>query len=184
METLIKAAGNSMQKIIDFLSGEYKSLRAGRANPLILNKISVKYYGNLVPIEQTASISVPEPHTLIVQPWDASSLSEIEKAIQKSNLGVIPQNDGKVVRLIFPPLSEDRRHEISKRISILAEEAKVSIRSVRHNVIEKVKKTKKDGKASEDDARKTEKKIQKLTDESIKKIDCLKEFKIKQIMEV
>jgi ribosome recycling factor len=184
VEELIKLTENKMQKAFDFLSEEYKIMRAGKANPSILNKIKVNYYGEASPIEQVASISVSDARVLVIQPWDSSIISEIEKAIQKSDLGIAPQSDGKVIRLNFPPLSEDRRKELSKEISVFAENAKISVRNARRDALEKIKKTKKDGKLNENEVNREEKKIQNITDSYIIKIDSLKEGKTNQVMQI
>ncbi|MDR1364503.1 MAG: ribosome recycling factor [Oscillospiraceae bacterium] len=184
VKEIIKKNEITMQKSLDFLTEEYKSLRVGRANPSILDKISVDYYGTMTPINQISSISINEARILNVQPWDISLLAKIEKAIQKADIGVFPQNDGKVIRIVFPPLSEDRRKELAKKISLLAENCKVGIRLSRHDGLDKIKKMKKNGEINEGDIDFADKKIQQLTDNFIKKIDSLKEAKVKQVMEV
>ena len=184
MDNTFKNSESSMKKSVDALASEYKSIRAGRANPAILDRITVDYYGAATPIAQVASISVSESRVLTIQPWDASILNGIEKAIQKADLGVNPQNDGKVIRVIFPQLTEDRRKEISKDISKLAEETKVTIRSIRRDTIDKLKNLKKKSEITEDDLRNGEKKIQTLTDKYCDEIDSMCESKTKQIMEV
>ena len=173
-----------MQRRIDHLVDEYKTIRAGRANPAVLDKVTVSYYGTETPINQIAAISVPEARTLIIQPWDASSLRMIEKAIQMSDVGIKPQNDGKVIRLNFPPLTEDKRKEIAKDIAHIAEDSKVQIRNVRRDTIEKLKAMKKNGELTEDDLKQAEKKTQDATDKFIKEIDKITEKKKKEIMEI
>lgn len=175
---------SKMEKRVQGLLGEYKTIRAGRANPSVLDKISVEYYGSLTPINQVGSISSPEPRLLVIQPWDTTLLREIEKAINKSDLGISPQNDGKVIRLSFPPLTEERRKELVKQVKKYAEETKVQIRNARRDGIEMYKKQKKDGEITEDDMKKIEKDIQTLTDKYIKEIDSISADKEKEITEL
>ncbi|MBQ3284047.1 MAG: ribosome recycling factor [Ruminococcus sp.] len=184
MKEVLKKNDERMQRRIDHLTDEFKSIRAGRANPAVLDKITVDYYGVPTPINQLSSIQVTEARTLVIQPYDASSLKSIEKAIQMSDVGINPQNDGKVLRLIFPPLTEDKRKEIAKDIARIAEDSKVQIRNVRRDTIEKLKKMKKSGELTEDDLEEGEKKVQKSTDKFIKQIDELTEKKKKEIMEI
>ena len=184
MKEVLKKNDERMQRRIDHLEEEFRSIRAGRANPAVLDKITVDYYGVPTPINQLSSIQVTEARTLVIQPYDASSLKSIEKAIQMSDVGINPQNDGKVLRLIFPPLTEDKRKEIAKDIARIAEDSKVQIRNVRRDTIEKLKKMKKNGELTEDDLEEGEKKVQKSTDKFIKKIDELTEKKKKEIMEI
>lgn len=184
MDKVFKDAENKMRKTVEVLSSEYAEIRAGRANPSILNRVLVDYYATATPINQLASVSVTEARTLVIQPWDVSLLSEIEKAIQKSDIGINPQNDGKVIRIIFPPLTEDRRREIVKSVSRLSEESKVSIRSIRRDFIDKLKKMKKDSLITEDDLKVGEKKVQDLTNKFCNEIDGLSEKKNKEIMEL
>lgn len=173
-----------MDKRIDGLVGEFKTIRAGRANASVLDKIAIDYYGTMTPIQQVGSISSPEPRMLVVQPWDATVLGEIEKAINKSDLGISPQNDGKVIRLNFPPLTEERRRELVKTVKKYAEEAKVQIRNARRDGIEMYKKQKKDGEITEDDLKTIEKDIQDMTDKYIKEIDSITSDKEKEITEI
>ena len=184
MKEVLQKNDERMQRRIDHLVDEFKGIRAGRANPAVLDKVSVDYYGVTTPINQLSSIQVTEARTLVIQPYDASSLRSIEKAIQMSDVGINPQNDGKVLRLIFPPLTEDKRKEIAKDIAHIAEDCKVQIRNVRRDTIEKLKKMKKSGELTEDDLDEGEKKIQKSTDKFIKKIDELTAAKKKEIMEI
>ena len=169
-----------MQKSIAALDSDLNTLRAGRANPAVLDKISVEYYGVASPIAQVASIAVPDARTIIIQPWDASIVSEIEKAIQKSELGLNPQNDGKSIRLNFPPLTEERRKEISKK----GENAKVAVRSIRRDAMDFYKNQKKNSEITEDDLKGIEKDIQTLTDKYIKEIDDTCAKKEKEILSV
>ena len=173
-----------MEKRIDGLVSEFKTIRAGRANASVLDKIAIDYYGTMTPVQQVGSISSPEPRMLVIQPWDASVLSEIEKAINKSDLGISPQNDGKVIRLTFPPLTEERRRELVKTVKKYAEEAKVQIRNVRRDALEMYKKQKKDGEVTEDDLKTIEKDIQNMTDKYVKKIDDITSDKEKEITEI
>ncbi|MBR0360072.1 MAG: ribosome recycling factor [Clostridia bacterium] len=173
-----------MEKRIDGLVSEFKTIRAGRANASVLDKIAIDYYGTMTPVQQVGSISSPEPRMLVIQPWDASVLSEIEKAINKSDLGISPQNDGKVIRLTFPPLTEERRRELVKTVKKYAEEAKVQIRNVRRDALEMYKKQKKDGEVTEDDLKTIEKDIQNMTDKYVKEIDDITSDKEKEITEI
>ncbi len=173
-----------MNRRVDGFHSELKTIRAGRANASVLDKITIDYYGTATPLQQIGSISSPEPRLLVVQPWDASILSEIEKAIQKSEIGITPQNDGKVIRLNFPPLTEERRKELVKQVKKYAEEAKVSIRNVRRDAIEDFKAKKKASEITEDDLKDIEKDIQTLTDKFIKEIEDITTDKEKEILEV
>ena len=173
-----------MNKRVDGFHGELKTIRAGRANASVLDKITVDYYGTPTPVQQLGSISSPEPRMLVVQPWDASVLGEIEKAILKSEIGIAPQNDGKVIRLNFPPLTEERRKELVKQVKKYSEEAKVQIRNVRRDSLEDYKTKKKNSEITEDDLKGIEKDIQTLTDKFIKEIDDITADKEKEILEV
>lgn len=184
MKEVLKKNDERMQRRIDHLVDEFKGIRAGRANPAVLDKVTVDYYGVPTPINQLSSISVTEARTLVIQPYDASSLRSIEKAIQMSDVGINPQNDGKILRLIFPPLTEDKRKEIAKDIAHIAEDSKVQVRNVRRDTIEKLKAMKKSGELTEDELKEGEKKVQKSTDNFIKKIEELTDKKKKEIMEI
>lgn len=184
MKTVIKNSDDKMTKSVQHLESEYAAIRAGRANPSVLDKLTVDYYGTPTAINQLAAVSVTEARTLTIQPWDVSVLRGIEKAIQTSDIGINPQNDGKVIRMVFPPLTEDRRKEIVKDIAKMGEEAKVAIRSIRRDAMDKLKAMKKSGDITEDDQKQGEKKIQDITDNHIKNIDKLTETKQKQIMEI
>ena len=173
-----------MKKTISVYNENLSEIRAGRANPAILNKIRVDYYGTPTPINQVAGISVPEARLIVIQPWDASTLREIEKAIQASDIGINPSNDGRVIRLVFPALTEERRKQISKEVAQLAEDAKVGIRNIRRDCIDKIKAKKKNSEITEDDQKYAEEKIQKITDEFIKKVDEIADAKTKEIMEI
>lgn len=184
MQALIKTTEEKMGKTLEALDREYKSVRAGRANVSVLDKITVDYYGAPTPVQQMAAVSVPEARTLLIQPWDASMLREIEKAILTSEIGINPQNDGKVIRLNFPPLTEERRKDIVKDVRKTAEDSKVSIRNHRRDALDKLKALKKNGEITEDDESNGEKKIQNLTDKFCKDVDALASAKEKEIMEI
>ncbi|MBQ2695958.1 MAG: ribosome recycling factor [Clostridia bacterium] len=173
-----------MDKAIRALENDYAAIRAGHANPALLDKITVDYYGTATPIPQVGTVSVPEARMLVVQPWDASILGDIEKAILKSDLGLTPNNDGKVIRINFPALTEERRKDLGKSISKRAEEAKVVIRGVRRDALESFKAQKKQGEITEDDLKQAETDVQKLTDQYIKDIDGIAAKKDKEIMEI
>ncbi len=173
-----------MNKTISVLQENFAEVRAGRANPAILNKIKVDYYGTPTPINQVAGISVPEARLIVIQPWDASLLKEIEKEILKAEIGINPNNDGKVIRLAFPELNEERRKELVKEIKKTAEESKVSIRSIRREAIDEAKKMQKDNQMTEDELKGAEDKIQKLTDSKTTEIDKILAEKEKEIMSV
>lgn len=184
MNELLKKTEEKMTKTIAVLDREYKSIRAGRANISVLDKITVDYYGAPTPIQQMAAVSVPEPRILMIQPWDATTLKDIEKAILTSDIGINPQNDGRVIRLSFPPLTEERRKEIVKDVKKTAEENKVAIRNTRRDALEKLKALQKSNVITEDDQSNGEKKIQKLTDNYCKEIDELAALKEKEILEI
>lgn len=184
MNTVFERAREKMEKSVSSLKYEYNSIRAGRANAAILDKIQVDYYGVPTPINQMAAVSVPEARILAIQPWDVSSVSLIEKAILASDIGINPSNDGRVIRLVFPALTEERRKQLSKEVSQFAEEAKVGVRNIRRDCIEKIKTMKKNSEITEDDQKDGEEKIQKITDEFIKKIDEVAAAKTKEIMEI
>ena len=173
-----------MQKTIGVFQDNLSEIRAGRANPAILNKVSVEYYGAVTPINQVAGISVPEARTIVIQPWDASILKDIEKAILASDIGLNPNNDGKVIRLNFPELTEERRKDLAKEIRKIAEEARVSIRSIRRDGMDEAKSKCKSSEITEDERESLEDKIQKLTDKYIAQIDKLLEDKEKEIMNI
>ncbi|MBQ6907616.1 MAG: ribosome recycling factor [Clostridia bacterium] len=184
MKEELKQFDEKMAKSINFYSTDINSLRAGRANPSILDKVQVEYYGSLSPLNQVGTISVPEPHMIVIQPWDKTILGEIERAINKSDIGIAPQNDGTVIRLNFPPLTEERRKEIVKTLHKKTEDAKVSIRSIRRDAMDFFKKAQKNGDYTEDDLKGIETEIQKLTDAKIKEIDGICALKEKEIMSI
>ena len=171
-----------MNKTISVLQENLSEVRAGRANPAILNKITVSYYGVPTPINQVAGISVPEARLIVIQPWDGSVLKEIERAILASDIGITPNNDGKVIRLNFPELNEERRKELVKDIKKMGEEAKVAVRQVRRDGLDEFKKQQKDSLITEDDLKQAEDQVQKLTDKYVEEIDKLTEAKEKEVM--
>lgn len=173
-----------MKKALEALRKEYGSLRAGRATPSLLEKVMVDYYGSPTPVNQVANVSVPEPRMIIIQPWEKSMLNAIDKAIQKSDLGLMPNNDGTVIRLSIPQLTQERRAEIVKVIHKKAEECRVAIRNLRRDANDSIKKIEKDKVISEDEAKKAQDHIQKLTDKYIKEVDQVMAVKEKDIMEV
>jgi ribosome recycling factor len=173
-----------MKKTISVLEGELAGLRAGRANPALLDKIMVDYYGAPTPLNQIAGISVPEPRLLTIQPYDSSAITNIEKAILKSDLGLNPNSDGRIIRLVIPQLTEERRKELVKIVKKLGEEAKVAIRNERRNANERIKRMKKDGEITDDDEKKAQDEVQRLTDKYINKVDSIVGKKEAEIMEV
>ena len=181
---IIKELERKMTKSIESYETELTTVRAGRANPAILDQFSVNYYGTDTPIKQVASISVPEARLLVIQPWDASLITPIEKVILASNLGITPSNDGKIIRLVIPQLTEERRKDLTKLVGKYSEEAKVSIRNIRRDAMEDVKKAEKAKEISEDDKITYEEDIQKLTDKYIKEVDKVAENKEKELMEI
>ncbi len=184
MQALLKTMEDKMDKSIAALEREFAAVRAGRATPAILDKVSVDYYGTPTPINQMAAVSVPEGRMLQIQPWDISTLSSIEKAIQASDIGINPTNDGRVIRLVFPPLTEERRRDLVKDVKKMAEDAKVAIRSIRRDTLEKLKAMKKSNEITEDDQAAGEKKVQNITDNFCKNVDTITAAKEKEIMEI
>ena len=184
MKQVFQTAEEKMNKTVTALENEYTAIRAGRANPSVLNKVTVDYYGAPTPVNQLASISVPEPRTLMIQPYDKSALKDIEKAILTSDVGLNPQNDGNTLRLMFPPLTEERRKELGKTVQKYGEEAKVSVRSIRRDALDRLKDMKKKNEITEDDQKNAEKKVQDLTDKFCKEIDIIAAKKEKEIMEI
>lgn len=175
---------HKMEKTLEVLAGEFGSVRAGRANAQVLDRISVEYYGVDTPIGQVGSISSPDARTLLIQPWDASALKLIEKAIQTSDLGINPQNDGRVIRLTFPQLTEERRKDLTKQVKKYSEDAKIAIRNIRRDAIEAFKAQKKKSEITEDDLKEAEEDMQKQTDKYIKKIEEACAKKEKELMEI
>ncbi len=184
METVFAKTTEKMTKTISALNSELNSIRAGRANAAVLDPIRVDYWGVPTPINQMAAVSVAEARILVIQPWDKSALKLIEKAIQASDLGINPQNDGSVLRLTFPPLTEERRKQLVKEVKNTAEGSKVAIRNLRRDAIEKLKKMKKESEITEDDLKDGEKKIQEITDDFIKQVDKVAATKEEEIMAI
>ena len=182
MQAVIKEVETRMQGALDALAREFAGVRTGRATTGLLEGIRVDYYGTPTPVPQVASLSVPDPKTLLIQPWDASLLPTIEKAIMKSDLGLTPANDGKVIRLVMPPLSEERRKQLAKAVGKLAEDARVAIRNVRHEANKKLKTMEREKKISEDDGRRGQEQIQKITDKFIQRVDELLKKKEQEIL--
>ena len=175
---------HKMKKTVEVVISDFGGVRAGRANASVLDKISVEYYGTETPINQVASISAPDPRTLVIQPWDGTLLKAIEKALLISELGINPQNDGKVIRLVFPQLTEERRKDLSKQVKKYAEDAKVAMRNIRRDGMDYVKKLKKNGDITEDDQKKAEKDLQDMLDKYIKKVDAALAAKDKELMSI
>ena len=184
IDDIMMTAEEKMQKSCAVYERDMMGLRAGRANPKLLDRIMVDYYGTQTPINQIGNISSPEPRLLVIAPWEAKMIPQVEKAIQKSDLGLNPSNDGKIIRLVFPELNEERRRDMTKIASKGAEETKVAIRSIRRDAIEQIKKLKKNSEITEDDQRDAEEEMQKMTDKAIKEVDEIFAKKEKEIMEV
>lgn len=184
MKTDLKPYEVKMKKTLDVLSKDLAAIRAGRANPHVLDKITIDYYGTQTPLNQVAAIASPDPRSLSIQPWDAKTLKLIEKAIQTSDLGINPQNDGKQIRLTFPPLTEDRRKELVKQVSKIGEESKVALRNIRRDAIDKCKTATKKSEMTEDEQKDAEKKMQEMTDKYVKEIDGMTAKKSKELSEV
>ena len=184
MDSVIKQTEEKMKKSLSALEEEFNTLRTGRASPALFDKIRVEYYGNPTPLNQVATISVPEARLVVSQPWDKSIIGEIEKAIQKSELSVNPSNDGKVIRISIPPLTEERRKEFVKIAKGMAEQSRVSIRNVRRDANDELKKAQKDGEISEDDLKRAEDDVQKLTDKYVEEVNTMLDAKEKEILEI
>ena len=184
MQTVLKKAEDHMKKTISVLQEDYAAIRAGRANPAVLDKLRVDYYGAPTAINQLAAVSVAEARVLTIQPWDSSVCRAIEKAIQTSDIGINPQSDGKIIRITFPPLPEARRKELATEASKMAEDAKIAVRNVRREAMDKLKAMKKGGDLTEDDLKQGEKKMQDLTDKYCKEVETVEARKKKEIMEI
>ena len=184
MQEHLKLYEDKMEKSLDVLLDEYASIRAGRANPHVLDRLRIDYYGTPTPIQQVGNVTVPEARMIVIQPWEKSLLKEIEKAILVSDLGINPTNDGNVIRLVFPELTEERRKDLAKDVKKKGEGAKVAIRHIRRDAMDSIKKMEKAGDISEDDLKQGEEKIQKITDKMIEKVDKAIETKTKEIMTV
>jgi ribosome recycling factor len=183
-EETLRDANHKMERAFEVTREEFSGVRTGRATPAILNRITVDYYGTATPLNQLASFSVPEPRLLVIQPYDPNAMSAMEKAIMQSDLGLTPSNDGQVIRLGFPPLTEERRKELIRLVHQRAEEGRVAIRNVRRHAKEELERLKKDGQISEDDLNRSEKELQKLTDQHVTQIDELLSHKETELMEV
>ena len=184
MDQRLAVFEDKMEKCVDYLATEFAAIRAGRANPNVLNKIRVDYYGTPTPIQQVANVSVPEPRMIQIAPWDRSLIKAIEKAIMTSELGINPNNDGSVIRLIFPEVTEERRKQLAKDVKKKGEEQKVAVRNVRRDGVDAVKKMEKASEITEDDRKNLEDQLQKLTDKFVKNIDKAVDDKTKEIMTV
>ena len=184
MQEHLKLYEDKMEKSLDVLLDEYASIRAGRANPHVLDRLRIDYYGTPTPIQQVGNVTVPEARMIVIQPWEKSLLKEIEKAILVSDLGINPINDGNVIRLVFPELTEERRKDLAKDVKKKGEGAKVAVRNIRRDAMDSIKKMEKAGDISEDDLKQGEEKIQKITDKMIEKVDKAIETKTKEIMTV
>ena len=184
MSVDFKEFTRKMEKTLDILQEDFGAIRAGRANARVLDRIAVEYYGVDTPIGQVGTISSPDARTLVIQPWDGSLLKKIEKDIQTSDLGINPQNDGRVIRLVFPQLTEERRKELVKQVKKYGEDGKVAVRNIRRDAMDYIKKLKKDSEITEDDQKKAEKDLQELTDKYIKKVDEACAVKEKELMEL
>ncbi|MCL6625604.1 MAG: ribosome recycling factor [Alicyclobacillus shizuokensis] len=184
LEDIVKSAQDRMHKTIEALKRDLATVRAGRATPAMLDKVMVEYYGAQMPVNQVSTVSVPEPRQLVITPWDKGMLSEIEKAIQKSDLGLNPMNDGSVIRLVIPPLTDERRQELTKVVRRMAEEARVAIRNVRRDANDDLKRTEKAGEVSEDQVRRGMDRIQQLTDRFVVEVDKMLEVKERELKEI
>ena len=184
MSVDFKEFNRKMDKTLEVLQENFGAIRAGRANARVLDRITVEYYGVETPVGQVGSISSPDARTLVIQPWDGSLLKKIEKAIQTSELGINPQNDGRVIRLVFPQLTEERRRDLVKQVKKYGEEGKVAVRNIRRDAMDYIKKLKKDSEITEDEQKKAEKDLQELTDKYIKKVDDACAVKEKELMEI
>jgi len=184
IDSSLKEAGHKMEAAVGHLKDELSSIRTGRATPAVLHRVTVEYYGTPVPLNQLASITVPEPRLLVVQPFDKGAIGVIEKSIQSSDLGITPSNDGQVIRLAFPPLTEERRRELVKQVHARAEEGRVAVRNVRRHSKEEMEKLEREGGISEDDRVRGEKELQKLTDRHVAEIDDIQSHKEQELMEV
>lgn len=184
MQEFKKKANEKMNQAVEVFKKDLSTFRTGRASLSILDNIKVDYYGSMVPLNQVATLGIPEPRMITIQPWEQRMLAEIERAIMKSDLGLTPINDGKIIKIVIPPLTEERRKQLVKVVRKRAEEARVAIRNIRRDIIEEIKKAEKEKKLSEDDSRRLQEEIQKITNSFIEKVDKALEQKEKEIMEV
>jgi ribosome recycling factor len=184
LDDVLKTAEHKMTNTVEFLGRDLQSIRTGRATPMLLDRIQVDYYGSPTPINGVANISAPDPRMVLVQPWDRGMLGPIEKAIQKSDLGINPTNDGTVIRLVLPQLTQDRRKELVKQVHQRAEEARIAVRNCRRDALDHLRKVEKDGGISQEDERRAQEKLQKLTDGFIKRVDEVSKHKESEVLEV
>jgi|SRR5215204_1371695 len=184
LDDILKSAEHKMTRAVEFLGNDLQSVRTGRAHPALLDKVQVDYYGSLTPLNGVANISAPDPRMVLVQPWDRSMLGPIEKAIQKSDLGINPSNDGQVIRLVLPQLTEERRKELVKQVHHRTEESRVAVRNVRREALDQLRKAEKDGGISQEDERRAQDRLQKLTDQYIKRLDDVSKRKETEVLEV
>jgi len=184
LDDILSSADHRMTTAVEVLGRDLQSVRTGRASPTLLDRIQVDYYGSPTPLNGVANISVPDPHMVLVSPWDRSMLGPIEKAIQKSDLGINPTNDGQVIRLVLPQLTQDRRKELVKQVHSRAEEARVAVRNCRRDALDHLRKAEKDGGISQEDERRAQDRLQKLTDSYVKRVDDVSRNKETEVMEV
>jgi len=184
LDDILKSAEHRMTTAVEILGRALQSVRTGRATPTLLDRIQVDYYGSPTPINGVANISAPDPHMVLVQPWDRSMLGPIEKAIQKSDLGINPTNDGQVIRLVLPQLTQDRRKELVKQVHTRAEEARIAVRNCRRDALDHMRKAEKDGGISQEDEKRAQERLQKLTDTFVKRVDDVSRTKETEVMEV
>jgi ribosome recycling factor len=184
LDDILKSAEHRMTTAVEVLGRDLQSVRTGRASPTLLDRIQVEYYGSPTPLNGVANISVPDPHMVLVQPWDRTMLGPIEKAIQKSDLGINPTNDGQVIRLVLPQLTQDRRKDLVKQVHHRAEEARVAVRNCRRDALDHLRKAEKDGGISQEDERRAQERLQKLTDSYVKRVDDVSRNKETEVMEV
>ncbi len=184
LEEIVKTAEHKMKRAVEVFGQELRSIRTGRASPALLDRLQVDYYGTPTPVNAVANISAPDPRLVVIQPWDRSLLGAIEKAVQKSDLGINPTNDGQVLRLAIPQPTEERRRELVKQVHHRAEEARVAVRNVRRDAVDHVKRLDREGQVSAEEAHRTQEKLQKLTDQFIRQIDDLSRKKEAEVMEV
>ncbi len=184
LDDIVKTAEHKMKRAVEVLSQELSTIRTGRATPALIERVQVDYYGTPTPINAVANVSTPDPRLLVIQPWDKTLIGPIEKAIQKSDLGINPTNDGQVIRLAVPQPTEERRRDLVKQVHHRAEESRVSVRNVRRDSLEQVKKLDRDGHISEEEVRRTQEKLQKLTDQFVHQVDEVSKKKETEVMEV
>jgi ribosome recycling factor len=184
LDDILKTAEHKMTRAVEVLGHDLQSVRTGRAHPALLDKVQVDYYGTPTPLNGVANISAPDPRMVLVQPWDRTMLGPIEKAIQKSDLGINPNNDGQVIRLVLPQLTEERRKELVKQVHHRTEEARIAVRNIRRDALDHLRKAEKDGGISQEDERRAQERLQKITDQFIKKVDDVSKRKETEVLEV